>query len=102
MAAKQHFLGIIRPYRKDFLTNPKVNEEKIMVEHFNYLKKLLDENKLFLAGPTLILEDPFGVIILESETEEEAKKLLESDPSVKAGIQKIEDLRPIRLSLTKK
>jgi len=101
MAAKQHFFGIIRPYRKDFLTNPKVNEVKIMNDHFSYLKKLLDMKKLYLAGPTLITEDPFGVIILETETEEEAKQLLESDPSVKNGIQIIDDFRPIRLSLTR-
>ncbi|MHA1913767.1 MAG: YciI family protein [Promethearchaeota archaeon] len=99
MSMKQHFFGIIRPYRKDFLTKPKANEEQIMSEHFNYLKKLQNEKKLFLAGPTLIREDPFGVIILETDTEEEAKLLLESDPSVKMGIQKIDDFRPIRLSL---
>ena len=43
-----------------------------------------------------------GVIIFETKTEKEAKKLLEEDPSIKAGIQKIDDFRPIRLSLTKK
>ncbi|MFW9901998.1 MAG: YciI family protein, partial [Candidatus Thorarchaeota archaeon] len=57
--------------------------------------------KLYLAGPTLITEDPFGLIILEAKTMEEAKQLLENDPSVKSGIQQIADLRPIRLSLTR-
>ena len=72
-----------------------------MEDHYYYLKSLLKQKKLFLAGPTLIPEDPFGIIILEAATAEEAKNLLESDPSIKAGIQKIEDLRPIRLSLTR-
>ncbi|MHA2392810.1 MAG: YciI family protein [Promethearchaeota archaeon] len=102
MPQKQHFYGIIKPYRKDFLTNPESAEEKIMSDHFIYLKSLLKQKKLFLAGPTLIKEDPFGVIILETETEDEARDLLEKDPSIKAGIQKIADLRPIRLSLTRK
>jgi len=102
MTKEQHFYAVIRPYRQDFITNPKEEEEKIMSDHFEYLKSLLKQKKLFFAGPTLIPEDPFGIIILEVETEEEAKRLLENDPSVRLGIQKIEDFRPIRLSLTRK
>jgi uncharacterized protein YciI len=101
MYKKQHFFSVIKPYREDFITNPKEGEEKIMSDHFLYLKSLLKMKKLYLADPTLIPEDPFGIIIFETETEEEAKNLLENDPSVKAGIQKIKDLRPIRLSLTR-
>ncbi|MFX0083348.1 MAG: YciI family protein [Candidatus Hodarchaeota archaeon] len=102
MSKLNHYYAIIKPYRQDFITNPKENENKIMEHHFNYLKSLLKQKKLFFAGPTLIPEDPFGIIILETKTEEEAKYLLENDPSIKAGIQKIKDLRPIRLSLTRK
>ena len=78
------------------------NENAIMENHFSYLKNLLDNNKLYLAGPTLIESDPFGVIIFETETEEEARELLMQDPSIKSGIQKVVDFRPVRLSLTKK
>ncbi len=102
MTKKNYFYVVIRPLRQDFLTNPDETETKIMSDHFHYLKSLLEQKKLYLAGPTLILEDPFGLIILETETEEEARTLLENDPSVKAGIQEISDLRPIRLSLTRK
>ncbi len=99
MTEEQYFYAIIKPYRQDFIINPK--EEQIMSDHFLYLKSLLEQQKLYLAGPTLIPEDPFGLIILEAETEEDARNLLENDPSVKAGIQKIADFRPIRLSLTR-
>ncbi|MFX1308091.1 MAG: YciI family protein [Promethearchaeota archaeon] len=102
MTEEQHFYAVIKPYRQDFLTTPKAEEEKIMSDHFHYLKSLLNQKKLFFAGPTLIPEDPFGIIILEVKSEEEAKKLLENDPSIRLGIQKIVDFRPIRLSLTRK
>lgn len=101
MTSKQHFFAVIKPYRQDFITNPREEEDKIMSDHFLYLQSLLTQGKLFLAAPTLIPEDPFGVIILEAENEEEANKLLENDPSVKAKIQRVVDFRPIRLSLTK-
>ena len=102
MTEEQYFYAIIKPYRKDFIINPKEEEDQIMSDHFLYLKSLLKQNKLYLAGPTLITEDPFGLIILRAKTEEEAKELLDNDPSVKSGIQRIADLRPIRLSLTRK
>ncbi|MFX0005383.1 MAG: YciI family protein [Promethearchaeota archaeon] len=101
MANRQHFFAVIKPYRQDFITNPKDAEDKIMSDHFLYLQSLLNQGKLFLAGPTLIPDDPFGVIIFEVEKEEEAKNYLENDPSVKAKIQRVVDFRPIRLSLTK-
>jgi uncharacterized protein YciI len=99
MTKKQHFFGIIKPYRQDFISNPKEEDEKIMLDHFLYLKSLLKQKKLILAGPTLIPEDPFGIMIFETKSLKEAKDLLENDPSVKAGVQKITDLRPLRLSL---
>lgn len=102
MTKLNHYYAIIKPYRQDFITNPKEKENKIMEDHFYYLKSLLKQKKLFLAGPTLIPKDPFGLIILESNSEEEAKILLQNDPSIKAGIQKVIDFRPIRLSLTRK
>ncbi|MFX1568980.1 MAG: YciI family protein [Promethearchaeota archaeon] len=101
MSEEQYFYAIIKPFRQDFIINPKKEEEQIMSDHFLYLKSLLKQKKLYLAGPTLIKEDPFGVIILQVETMEEAKELLENDPSVKSSIQQIADLRPIRLSLTR-
>jgi len=102
MEKKNHYFAVIRPYRQDFIINPKEEEDQIMSDHFHYLKSLLKQKKLYLAGPTLIPEDPFGLIILEAETEKEARALLNKDPSIKAGIQKIADFRPIRLSLTRK
>ena len=99
MSKPSHFYGVIKPYRDDFILKPDEKEINIMSDHFNYLKKLLESKKLVLAGPTLIEEDPTGILIFEAESIVEARYLLESDPSVKAGIQNIVDLRPIRLSL---
>ena len=50
---------IIKPYRQDFIIKPDKEKEKIMTDHFNYLKSLLNQKKLYLAGPKLIPEDPF-------------------------------------------
>ena len=101
MSATNHYFAVIKPTRQDFIINPKEEDNRIMSDHFMYLQKLLKEGKLYLAGPTLIEEDPYGIIIFETNSEEEARKLLENDPSVKQGIQVIDDFRPIRLSLAR-
>ena len=94
-----HFFAITHPYRKDFVTNPIDSESQIMSEHFEYLQDLMNHGKLYLAGPTLKETDPFGVYIFSTATLDETRELLEKDPSIKAKLQKISTLRPLRISL---
>jgi uncharacterized protein YciI len=90
------WLCIIRPPRTTFVEDMSPEEQEIMQKHFEYLKSLLEEGKLILAGPSL--DPPFGIIVLEAESEEEARRLIEADPSVAAGVQTPE-LHPFRASL---
>jgi uncharacterized protein YciI len=90
------WLCIIRPPRTTFVEEMSLEEQEIMEKHFEYLKSLLEAGKLILAGPSL--DPPFGVIVLEAETEEEARRLIAADPSVAAGVQTPE-LHPFRASL---
>ena len=48
-----HYIYIVRPIRKDFAERDDEEEQKIIGEHFEYLKELLDKKILLLAGPTL-------------------------------------------------
>lgn len=68
---------------------------------FNKLKQLKEKGKLILAGRT-IRDDPsdFGIVILITETEDEAQKLMEEDPAVSQGIM-IAELFPYRVALLK-
>jgi len=98
MAIQKQFVYLIRPYREGFIENMTAEEERIMDEHFEYLKSLFNENKVTLAGPCL--DGAFGIIILEVDSEERAKQIMRNDPSVKAGIMKAE-LHPFKISLQK-
>jgi uncharacterized protein YciI len=71
-------------------------EQAVMSEHFEYLTSLLEAGKLILAGPSL--DPPFGIIVLEAESEDAARRLIAADPSVAAGVQTPE-LHPFRASL---
>ncbi len=76
-------------------------DESIVATHFNNLKKLTEEGIVVLAGRT-IREDPsdFGIVILETETEQEARDYMDDDPAVKKGIM-IAKLYPFRVALIK-
>jgi len=102
MSNGKHFFGIIKPTRDDFIVNPTKEDNKIMGEHFHYLKDLLTKGKLVLAGPILNEKKPMGILIFECGTLKEAEALLKNDPSVKAGIQIVKTLEPFKLSLYQK
>jgi uncharacterized protein YciI len=60
----------------------------IVGKHFRRLQKLHKEGKVILAGRTLNEADAsqFGIVVLEAESPEEARKLMEEDDAVKEKI----------------
>ena len=82
--------------RPNFSNTMTTEEEGIMEEHFGYLKNLLAEDKLIMAGPTL--DDNGGFIILNTNSEDTARKIMAKDPSVSAGIMDT-IYHPFRVSL---
>jgi uncharacterized protein len=91
------FLVIKKP-RENFIETMTEEEGEIMSAHFLYLKQKLLEGKLILAGP--VTTGDFGVSIIETESEEEARDIMNNDPAVLAGIMK-PALYPYRVSLLK-
>ncbi len=62
-------------------------EEEIVGRHFRALQSLQKDGRLILAGRTLNSDpDSFGIVILQVETEDEARMLMENDPAVREGI----------------
>jgi uncharacterized protein YciI len=90
------FIYLIRPTRPGFAQAPTSQEEEIMERHFEYLKKLLEEGTLIMAGPCL--DRAFGVAIFWAENETAAWLITQNDPSVQAGVMKAE-VHPYRISL---
>jgi uncharacterized protein YciI len=82
--------------RPGWPTNMTPNEERIMGEHFEYLRDLVARGKVLLAGPCF---DPvFGLVILRTDSEDEARAIMADEPSVKQGVHTYE-IQPMRVSL---
>jgi uncharacterized protein len=93
---KLEFMYIIRPHKENFAETMTEEDARIMGIHFEYLKDIHAKGTLILAGPVLTGE--MGIAIIEADSEEEARKIMENDPAVLNGIV-TPSLYPYRVSL---
>jgi len=85
---KLQFIIVLRPVPRLLQAENWTDaESKIVDEHIAQLKRLLVDGKLILAGSTIPLDSTkFGIAILEVDSEEEARTIMENDAGVKAKI----------------
>lgn len=70
---------------KTRIEDPK-EANKLQNEHLKNIIRLSEEDKLVLAGPFVNGGDQRGVYVFDVRTIDEAKKLVETDPAIKAGL----------------
>ena len=90
------YLTFLTPTRATFLDDATEAEYKIVDQHFEYLKGLLAEGRLILAGRCQ--DGPLGIVVFEANDDEDARELVESDPAIRAGVFQAE-MRPYRVAL---
>jgi uncharacterized protein YciI len=84
MASRPTFVVLLRSFRPDFtLENMTPEEKTIMQAHGLYLRQLLAEKKLILAGPCL--DGAFGLGVFEADSAEDMRQMLEHDPAATSG-----------------
>ncbi|MGY5881118.1 MAG: YciI family protein [Candidatus Thorarchaeota archaeon] len=88
----QSFVIMLRPANK---FGEEGTKEKVS-EHFYYLKSLLEEGKLIMAGR--FSEVLIGLAMIEVESREAALEIMRNDPAIKAGVFHGE-LYPWRIAL---
>ena len=98
---KLRFLLKLIPPRTTFVDDMTAEEGKLMQQHADYWAEQFKSGAVLIAGPVLDPKGAWGMAVLETATEEEARTLAMNDPSVKAGLNKVE-LSPMRLFLMKK
>ena len=91
------WIYFLHPPRPDFAATMTEEESRVFGEHFAHLQRLLADGALVLAGPTLG-EVNTGIAVFDAADEDEARRIMESDPAVAAGVVRGE-LREMRVSL---
>jgi len=93
------YLYRIRPTRAEMLVESTPQEDRVVGEHFEYLRGLSDRGIVLLAGRTLNTDaSAFGIVIFDVPSEAEAREVVEKDPAVRAGVFEAE-LFPYRIAL---
>jgi uncharacterized protein YciI len=95
----KEYIYLIRATRPGFADAPLPEELEAMRVHFDYLKGVYERGNIILVGPCL--DRAFGVCVFQVESEEEAREIMENDPSVQRGVMSAE-LHEFRVSLLKK
>jgi uncharacterized protein YciI len=98
-AQKLRFFLKLVPPRATFASDMTPDEAKLMQQHADYWKAEFAKGTVLIIGPVLDPKGAWGMAVLE--TEDEARALAMNDPSVEAGLNKVE-LSPMRLFLMKK
>ena len=88
MDKKQHYFLRLLGKRPGWPEDMTPEEEGIMGEHFEYLKKRVAEKRIVMAGP--VWKPTFGMMILRVDSEEEALGILKEEPSIKKGLHDYE------------
>ena len=91
-----YFISTLRPGRPDFLSTMTPEEKVVMGEHLAYTKRLFGEGKIVLGGAAT--DGSIGVIIWQVASADEARRIFDEDPAVRAQIGEAE-LHPFRIGL---
>ena len=93
------FVYVLKLVRPESLGRMSPQEEALVDEHFEYLKKAMSEGKLVLAGRCTNGE--FGIVIFRAESEKQANEFMKNDPAVKEGFMTAE-MHPFHIALIEK
>ena len=97
MATPQHFLVRLEGTRPGWPNDMSEAEQRVMGEHFVYLRTLTWAGKCLLAGPVFGASG-FGLVALQVADEAEARAIMAAEPSVVAGVHRY-TLQPMVASL---
>ncbi len=91
------FIYFIHPTRPDMVQQPTDAESSLLKAHFSYLKDLLDQGTVLLAGPSM--EPPYtGIVVFKAPDRTAAQSIMDNDPAVHGGVFTAR-LSPFRCSL---
>lgn len=90
------YIYVVRPARPGFAGGMTADEERVMDEHFAYLKAAQAAGILRLAGPCT--DAAFGIVLFRAESEAAAQSFMAGDPAVRQGVMTAE-LHRFRVSL---
>jgi uncharacterized protein YciI len=83
------FAYLARPaFDRAFLASATPDQREVVERHGAYLERLHADGRVLFAGRCW--DGPFGLVLLDVADEDEARSIVEDDPSVRLGVQTAE------------
>ena len=77
---------------------PTLEEASVLSQHTAYISELTEQGIVLLAGRTQNADaSSFGIVILQADSFDAAKAIMESDPAVRDGVMRSE-LYPYKIA----
>jgi uncharacterized protein YciI len=78
-------LNLLAP-RPSFVDDMTDEEKAVMGEHVEYWTGLMADGIAVVFGPVLDPAGPYGLGVVEVESQEQLERLIAGDPAVRAGL----------------
>ncbi len=93
------FAYLVRPaFDREFLATASSEQRAVLEQHGAWLEERYAEGRVRFAGRCY--DGPFGVVVIVAENEQDARALMEADPSISTGLQTAE-LHPFKTFLAR-
>lgn len=76
-----NFFLKLNPPRASFMKDMTEAERAVMGQHVAYWKPYVDDGTVIVLGPVMDPKGGYGVAVVEVESEEYLKRLIEKDPA---------------------
>jgi hypothetical protein len=93
---KQHFFIRLIPPRPTFVQDMTPDERALMGQHTAYTREFFERGIVLAYGPVMAPSGAYGFAVFEVDGESEVWRILDADPTVKAGLNTYE-VSPMRL-----
>lgn len=90
-----NFVVYLRPSRADFMQTMTDEEKSIMQQHVAYWQKYLDEGIMMVFGPVMDPKGGYGLGIVNVESEEQLRGLIDNDPAAKINTYEYFPMRAV-------
>ena len=78
---KRHFMLKMLPRRPNFAQTMTDEDRKIVQQHIAYWKEYMRKGIMLVFGPVLDPKGIYGIGIVEVDSEEQVRSLLDNDPA---------------------
>ena len=95
MATQKYFVKLIPP-RATFPGDITPEEMATMKRHSDYYAAQFQSGRVLIYGPVMDAGGPYGMGVLDVDSETEARRIVEADPSITEGLNRFE-LWPMRI-----